>query len=108
MAYRKSTSERSWASLSQTSLRSSWGSALGAAPKEQRSGLLQPLPRRGKSKQLRLYRDREAEVCILWAKGLGTRAGDIQAGAQEPLSTQTTGEVGGSSQSPSCSLEMFL
>lgn len=32
--------------------------------------------------------------------------GDIQA--QEPLGTQTTGEVGSFSQSPSCSLEMLL
>lgn len=43
-----------------------------------------------------------------WAKGLGTEAGDIQAGAQAPLGTQTTREMGGSSQSPSCSSEMLL
>lgn len=37
------------------------------------------------SKQLRLYKEREEEGHILWAKGLGTQAGDSQAEAQKPL-----------------------
>lgn len=40
-----------------------------------RRGLLQPLPGRGKSKQLRLYRETEEEGHILWAEGRGHRQG---------------------------------
>lgn len=57
-----------------------WGQAL----KTGRRSLFQPLPRRGTSKQLRLYKERDRGH-FLWAKGLGTQAGDSQAEAQKPL-----------------------
>lgn len=60
------------------------------------------------SKQLRLYKERAEEGVYPVGQGLGTQAGDSQAEAQQPLGTSIDGEVGGSSQSPSCSLETFL
>lgn len=63
----------------------------GSSPQDGRIGLRQPLPSRGKSKQLRLYRGMEEEGAYPVGQGPGTQAGDIQVAAQEPQGMSTPG-----------------
>lgn len=81
------------------SFRSGRGPTVGGVPQGGEERPPSALAQEGKEQATEtVQRKRRGEGRTLWAKGLGTWAGDIQAEAQEPLGTQTTRERGGSSQ----------
>ena len=73
----------------------------GSGPQDGRIGLLQPLPRRGTSKQLRLYRGTEEEGACPVGQGPGDRGRGHPGGSPGASGQVDHWEVEGSSPSPS-------